>query len=196
MGRYLDMLLAADAILQKPQKGSLQNLQNPETGSFVGFDGTPPSVIEKKQALLVLPEHEEIPIDPDALDRYRHLVQCQNCAHLSANGRCKVKVDYKPIPDAKQDCSRHQLLQETRQPVADAPYTPDELHALMRRQEDQLLNHLVHCPDCRASDRRWCAHGFTIGSAYDALLMVFDDADDRHQTFVDRVIRKRLEGCK
>jgi hypothetical protein len=143
---------------------------------------------------------ENVPRNNDAaavtLDRYRHLVTCQNCAHLSANGRCKVKVDYKPIPDAKQDCSRHQLLQETRQPVADAPYTPDELHALMRRQEDQLLNHLVHCPDCRASDRRWCAHGFTIGSAYDALLMVFDDADDRHQTFVDRVIRKRLEGCK
>ena len=126
------------------------------------------------------------------LDRYAHLMTCQNCAHLSANGRCKVKADYKPIPDAKHDCSRHQITPEARQPVADAPYTPDELNALMRRQEDQLLNHLVHCPDCRISDRRWCADGFAAGSAYDALLMVFDDADDRHQTFVDRVIKARV----
>ena len=37
---------------------------------------------------------------------------------------------------------------------------------------------------------------FAVGSAYDALLMVFDDADDRHHAFVSRVIRKRLEGCK
>lgn len=130
------------------------------------------------------------------LDRYAHLVTCQSCAHLSANGRCKVKADYKPMPDAKCDCSRHQITPEARQPVADAPYTPDELNALMRRQEDQLLNYLVHCPDCRVSDRRYCADGFAAGSAYDALLMVFDDADDRHHAFVSRVIKKRLEGCK
>ena len=46
MGRYLDMLLARDANLQKPQTGNLQNQQNPEPypdkGGSVGFEGTPP----------------------------------------------------------------------------------------------------------------------------------------------------------
>ena len=129
-------------------------------------------------------------------DRYRHLVQCQQCEHLTFTGHCRMKTGYKPMPEAKRACSQHQPLQETRQPVAMQPYSPDELNALMRRQEDQLLNHLVQCPDCRASDRRWCADGFAVGSAYDALLLCFEDAGDRHHAFVSRVIRKRLEGCK
>lgn len=130
------------------------------------------------------------------LDRYRHLVQCQQCEHLTFTGHCRMKTGYKPMPEAKRACSQHQPLQEARELVAATPYTADELNALLERYERLLLAHVVHCPDCRTSDRRWCAEGFAVGSAYDALLLCFDDADDRHHAFVSRVIRKRLEGCK
>ena len=126
------------------------------------------------------------------LDRYRHLVQCQQCANLTLGGGCRMKAGYKPIPNAKRDCKQHQPLQETRQTAAVVPYSQQEIEALLRRHESQLLAHVVNCPDCRISDRRWCGDGFAAGSAYDALLMVFDDADDRHQTFVDRVIKARV----
>ena len=66
----------------------------------------------------------------------------------------------------------------------------------VRKWSKQLLAHLVHCQNCRASDRRWCAEGFAVGSAYDALLLCFDEAGDRHHAFIDRVIRKRLESYK
>lgn len=144
----------------------------------------------KAELMALLASNDHTP----TANRYAHLMTCQSCAHLSANGRCKVKADYKPIPDAKHDCSRHQITPETRQPVADAPYTPDELNALMRRQEDQLLNYLVHCPDCRASDRRWCADGFAVGSAYDAMLLCFDNSEDRLDRLIDRLIKARAFG--
>ena len=196
MNRYLALLRQADKKTETHQPSTLQNLQNPETGSFVGFEGTPPSTIEKKQALLVLPEHEEIPIDPDASDRYRNLTTCQQCANLTLGGGCRMKTGYKPMPDAKRDCGQFEPVQGERQAIADTPYTAAELEDLLARYESRLLAHVVNCPDCRISDRRYCADGFAVGSAYDALLMVFDDADDRHHAFVSRVIRKRLEGCK
>lgn len=125
-------------------------------------------------------------------DRYRVLTTCQQCANLTLGGGCRMKAGYKPIPNAKRDCKQHQPLQEARELVAATPYTADELNALLERYERRLLLHVVNCPDCRISDRRWCGDGFAAGSAYDALLMVFDDADDRHQTFVDRVIKARV----
>ena len=114
----------------------------------------------------------------------------------SSGGLNPVNSANIPNALASNDPDRYQPLQETRQTAAVVPYSQQEIEALLRRHESQLLAHVVHCPNCRTSDRRWCAHGFTIGSAYDALLMVFDDADDRHHAFVSRVIRKRLEGCK
>ncbi len=103
-----------------------------------------------------------------------------------------MKAGYKPIPDTKRDCGQFEPVQGERQAIADTPYTAAELNDLLARYESRLLVHVVNCPDCRISDRRWCADGFAAGSAYDALLMVFDDADDRHQTFVDRVIKARV----
>ena len=129
-------------------------------------------------------------------DRYRYLVQCQQCANLTLGGGCRMKTGYKPMPDAKRDCGQFEPVQGERQAIADTPYTAAELEDLLARYESRLLAHVVNCPDCRISDRRYCADGFAVGSAYDALLMVFDDADDRHHAFVSRVIRKRLEGCK
>lgn len=121
------------------------------------------------------------------------LVTCQSCEHLTANGQCQAKAGYKPMPDAKRHCNRHQSLQEPREPVADAPYCPDELATLLERYEDQLLSHLAICRDCRASDRRWCDKGFAVGSAYDALLLCFKDESARRQALNDKLIVGRMK---
>lgn len=47
MGRYLEMLLAMNAKLQKPQTGHLQNQQNPIKEGSVGFEGAPPGHSQK-----------------------------------------------------------------------------------------------------------------------------------------------------
>lgn len=130
------------------------------------------------------------------LDRYRHLVQCQQCANLTLGGCCRMKARYKPMPDAKRDCGQFEPVQGERLAIADTTYTAAELEDLLARYESRLLAHVVNCPDCRISDRRYCADGFAVGNAYDALLLCFEDADDRHHAFVSRVIRKRLEVCK
>ena len=87
MGRYLDMLLATDANLQKPQTGSLQNPQNPEPypekGGSVGFEGTPPGTFQK----IVAPPVVELPprsVSLADLSRLQkrllpHLAECRDC---------------------------------------------------------------------------------------------------------------------
>ena len=87
MGRYLDMLLATDANLQKPQTGSLQNPQNPEPypekGGSVGFEGTPPGTFQK----IALPPVVELPprsVSLADLSRLQkrllpHLAGCRDC---------------------------------------------------------------------------------------------------------------------
>lgn len=135
---------------------------------------------------LATPEIQELP------DRYRHLVQCQHCEHLTFTGHCRMKTGYKPMPDAKRACSRHQPLQEERQPVAATPYTATELDALLGRYERRLLAHVVDCPACRTSDRRWCAEGFAVGLVYEAMLLCFEDAEARHDRLVTKVVRERV----
>jgi len=87
MGRYLDMLLARDAYLQKPQAGHLQNLQNPEPspdkGGSVGFEGTPPGTFEK---IALTPEAGLPPRSVSLADLSRlqkrllpHLAGCRDC---------------------------------------------------------------------------------------------------------------------
>ena len=87
MGRYLDMLLARDANLQKPQTGNLQNPQNPEPypdkGGSVGFEGTPPGTFQK----IVAPPVVELPprsVSLADLSRLQkrllpHLAECRDC---------------------------------------------------------------------------------------------------------------------
>lgn len=65
------------------------------------------------------------------LDRYRHLVQCQQCANLTPGGGCRMKAGYKPIPDTKRDCGQFEPVQGERQAIADTPYTAAELNDLL-----------------------------------------------------------------
>ena len=96
MGRYLDMLLARDANLQKPQTGNLQNPQNPGSEGFAGFVGAspgtsqnfthaksdpaiPPAVTQKRPIPAATPL-----VTPDDLYRVQrpllaHLTHCRAC---------------------------------------------------------------------------------------------------------------------
>jgi len=66
MGRYLEMLLALEAKLQKPQTGSLQNPQNQIKEGSVGFEGAPPGHSQK----LITPAND--PAQPSTVtDRQR-----------------------------------------------------------------------------------------------------------------------------
>lgn len=87
MGRYLDMLLARDANLQKAQTGNLQNPQNPEPypdkGGSVGFEGTPPGTFQK---IVAPPVVEQPPRSVSLADLSRlqkqllpHLAECRDC---------------------------------------------------------------------------------------------------------------------
>lgn len=87
MGRYLDMLLAMDAKLQKLQSGNLQNPQNPEPyhrerGS-VGFEGTPPGTFQKIASPLMT-ERPRQSLSLADLTRFQkrllpHLAVCRDC---------------------------------------------------------------------------------------------------------------------
>ena len=96
MGRYLEMLLAMDAKLQKPQTGNLQNPQNPGSEGFAGFAGASPGTSQNfthakcdpaiPQAIAQKPP---IPasaplVTPDDLYRVQrpllaHLTHCRAC---------------------------------------------------------------------------------------------------------------------
>lgn len=100
MGRYLDMLLARDANLQKPQTGNLQNPQNPEPSpdkrGSVGFEGAPPGTSQNfthaKSDPAIPPAIKQKPpipataplVTPDDLYRVQrpllaHLTHCREC---------------------------------------------------------------------------------------------------------------------
>lgn len=87
MGRYLEMLLATDAKLQKPQAGNLQNPQNlepsPSKGGSVGFEGTPPGTFQKNAASVVveLPPRSVSLADLSRLQKrlLPHLAGCRDC---------------------------------------------------------------------------------------------------------------------
>jgi hypothetical protein len=38
------------------------------------------------------------------MDRYAHLITCQQCEHLTLTGYCRVKPQVKPMPEAMHDC--------------------------------------------------------------------------------------------
>lgn len=132
MGRYLEMLLAMNAKLQKPQTGNLQNHQNPEPscekGGSVGFEGTPPGTFEK---IALTPAND--PAQPSTVtDRQRaflkreplvteadlykmqrqllgHLLTCRDCVvedHLYCQQGCRDGSGYQgflcEFPDAEQ----------------------------------------------------------------------------------------------
>ena len=96
MGRYLEMLLAMDAKLQKPQTGNLQNPQNPGSEGFAGFAGASPGTSQNfthaKCDPAIPPAIAQKPpipasaplVTPDDLYRVQrpllaHLTHCREC---------------------------------------------------------------------------------------------------------------------
>ena len=195
MNRYLAMLHQADKKIETHQIDTLQNLQNPDNGSFVGFEGMPSSEYENLTTLedvaTIQTEHSA---QTDVQDRYAHLITCQQCEHLSATGHCSAKPQYKPQPEAMRDCASFETLQGERAAIENAPYSTTELNDLLSRYEQKLFHHLVDCVACSFMDSRYCGDAFAIGSSYDALLLVFDDAASKREALLTQIIQARISG--
>ena len=129
-------------------------------------------------------------------DRYILLITCQQCKHLSTTGYCKVKPQYKPQPEAIRDCASFEAIQGERTPIDNTPYSASELNDLLSRYEKKLFYHLVECVACSFMDSRYCVDAFAIGSSYDAMLLVFDDAASKRDALLNAVIRARISGRK
>ncbi|MBH1969916.1 hypothetical protein FK216_01735 [Moraxellaceae bacterium AER2_44_116] len=133
-----------------------------------------------------------------SMDRYAHMVKCQQCEHLTSAGYCRVKPQYKPIPDALIDCASFDALKSERtSEVRNEPYTQSELNALLGDCEKKLFHHFVKgCDGCSFMESRYCVDAFAIGSSYDAMLLVFDDAASKREALLNTVIRARISGRK
>lgn len=116
-------------------------------------------------------------------NRYTHLITCQQCEHLPLTGHCRVKPQYKPLPEAMRDCASFETVKGERVAIANAPYSASELNALLSRYEKKLFYHLLDCKQCDFEAARYCAEVFTTGNSYDALLLVFDDAKDKERRY-------------
>jgi len=131
-----------------------------------------------------------------SMDRYTHLITCQQCEHLTATGYCRVKPQYKPLPEAMRDCVSFDVLKTERISIVNKPYTQSELHDLISLYEKKLFHHLVDCVACSFMESRYCVDAFAIGSSYDAILLVFDDAASKREALLNTVIRARISGRK
>ena len=131
---------------------------------------------------------------PSSMDRYTHLTTCQQCEHLTLTGHCRVKPQYKPLPEAMRDCSSFEAVSGERVAITNAPYSASELNDLLSRYEKKLFDHLLKCKQCDFEAARYCAEVFTTGSSYDALLLVFDDAASKREALLNAVIRARISG--
>ena len=127
-------------------------------------------------------------------NRYATLITCQQCEHLAPTGHCRVKPQYKPQPEAMRDCASFETLQGERAAIANTPYSASELNDLLSRYEKKLFHHLVDCVACSFMDSRYCVDAFAIGSSYDAMLLVFDDANAKREALLNAVIRARISG--
>ena len=129
-----------------------------------------------------------------SMERYAHLITCQQCEHLTATGYCRVKPQYKPLPEAMRDCASFETLQGERAAKTNATYSASELNDLLSRYEKKLFSHLLECKQCDFEAARYCAEIFTTGSSYDALLLVFSDAASKRDALITQVIRARISG--
>ena len=127
-------------------------------------------------------------------NRYTHLITCQQCEHFTLTGHCRVKPQYKPQPEAMRDCSSFEAVSGERVAITNAPYSASELNDLLNRYEKKLFHHLVDCVACSFMESRYCVDAFAIGSSYDAMLLVFDDAASKREALLNSVIRARISG--
>jgi hypothetical protein len=114
-------------------------------------------------------------------ERYTHMVKCQQCEYLSSTGQCTRKQGIKPIPDALRTCDKFSLLKGERDLIQGQNYTPSEINSLIERYEKPLFYHALDCSICHIQKAQYCANGYAIGSVYDALLLVCEDAQARRR---------------
>jgi hypothetical protein len=114
-------------------------------------------------------------------ERYAHMDKCQQCEHLSSTGQCTRKQGIKPIPDALRTCDKFSLLKGERDLIQGQNYTPSEINSLIERYEKPLFYHALDCSICHIQKAQYCANGYAIGSVYDALLLVCEDAQARRR---------------
>ena len=130
-----------------------------------------------------------------SMDRYTHLITCQQCEHLTSTGYCRVKPQYKPQPEALRECTFFELRQKERLSVVKTtPYSQDELHRLFNQAARPLYHHLIDCEQCSLEDARYCEDGFVLGNAFDDLLLCFDDAANKRYLLMNQVIKARISG--
>ncbi len=153
----------------------------------------------KESVVVVLREGESYPQTEDKIqawnmDRYSNKVKCHKCEHLTLTGYCRVKPQYKPMPEAMRDCASFEAVSGERVAITNAPYSASELNDLLKPYEKKLFNHLLECKQCDFEAARYCAEVFTTGNSYDALLLVFDDAASKREALLTQVIRARISG--
>ena len=132
--------------------------------------------------------------NPFNLDKYAHMVKCQQCEYLSLTGLCTRKQGIKPIPDALRTCDKFNLLKTERINIQGQRYTTSEINSLVERYEKPLFYHALDCPTCHIQKARYCANGYAIGSVYDALLLVCEDAQARREDLALRIDRACISG--
>jgi len=179
-------------------KPTADNLASEMQEVFPSSTHYPKSVVENSRLTQSEETYPHIEDRPPtwSMDRYAHLITCQQCEHLTATGYCRVKPQYKPIPEAMIDCASFGALKSDRISIVNKPYTQSELHDLISLYEKKLFYHLVECVACSFMDSRYCVDAFAIGSSYDALLLVFDDAANKREALLNTVIRARISGRK
>jgi len=146
----------------------------------------------KAELMALLASNDHTP----TANRYAHLITCQQCEHLTLTGHCRVKPQYKPQPEAMRDCASFEAVSGERAAIENAPYSTTELNELLSRYEKKLFHHLVDCVACSFMDSRYCVDAFAIGSSYDAMLLVFDDAASKRDALLNAVIKARISGRK
>jgi hypothetical protein len=130
----------------------------------------------------------------DFMERYAHMIKCQQCEHLTTTGYCRVKPQIKPIPDALRTCDKFSLLKGERGLIQGQNYTASEINSLIERYEKPLFYHALDCSICHIEKARYCANGYAIGSVYDALLLVCKDAQARREDLALRIDRACISG--
>ena len=69
-----------------------------------------------------------------------------------------------------------------------------ERNALLVQSEKPLFYHALDCSICNIEKARYCANGYAIGSVYDALLLVCEDAQARREDLALRIDRACISG--
>ena len=197
------MSTATDLLLIAKNNGLLLSLEGENLR--VRWQGVPPSQdllasikTHKPQLISLLAINDHPHIDDGqptwSINSYAHLTTCQQCEHLPLTGHCSVKPQYKPQPEAMRDCASFDVSKTGRIAIANAPYSVSELNDLLSRYEKKLFHHLVDCVACSFMESRYCVDAFAIGSSYDAILLVFDDAASKRDALLNAVIKARISG--